>query len=188
VYNNVQVYAYTAYQFYAREGNVDLYLNKLKNLTEREYRNYQTARVKRGELKATKTKEDIEAEVYRKHSGEINDIMAVERAVERIEKNKKGKLIMDILLYTVFADVLNIGPRLEVYKSTESIKAGTRVYEAMENLHISHATVYYWLDYAYKLFAEERGLRYQEFPHLSRKYKKDKKKLTQGSKPIEEME
>lgn len=183
---NIQIYAYSAYQFYAREGNVELYLKKLSNLVDKEYREYQTARAKRGEVKAKKTKEDIEQEVYHRLMGETNDMLAVERAIKRIEQHRKGKLIMDILLYTVFAEVVNIGPKLEVYKSTAPLHPGSRVYEAMENLHCSHFTVYKWLNYAYQVFAEERHLRVEEYPNRGRKHSETKKKITPGSKPPED--
>ncbi|MFT8889465.1 MAG: hypothetical protein ABF904_11690 [Ethanoligenens sp.] len=94
------------------------------------------------------------------HEAELRDILAVQEVIERLNFKKNYDIVRAVrMVYFADAD-----------KPLEKGSISARVHQAELEIPASERQIYYWLNQARKIFAEERGLRIE-----NRKTKNKKK-------------
>jgi hypothetical protein len=141
-------YATEAFRFYAREGSVKKYKQKvlneiIKRQKEREEK-VTTGLVDSTGMAAIHAEEELEL-----RSAELADLEAVEYAMMVLELTKGTEAVKALRIVYMTAPELDI-KRGDIH---------TRVHAAESGIPASERSIYYWLSEGRRLFAEKRGLR-----------------------------
>ena len=140
--DHTREYATAAYRFYAYTGGYKKYINELLGDLKRQ-KGIGTVSPTEGAL-------ICKERILEERSAELADLEAVERSIHIIETLENGRDILQAVEMVYFKDCQRDIKRGEIQE---------RVHYAEIHIPASERQIYYWLNKARKIFANERGLR-----------------------------
>lgn len=145
--DHVRDYATAAFRFYAKEGSVKKYIEKM---AEQMKQADEQMGVQQGVCKPTEAALMRKERVMRERVSEVADLEAVERTLHILGSLASGREIRKAVEYVYFE---------EPWKDLEKGDIQARVHRAELYIPASERQIYYWLKKARTTLAEERGLR-----------------------------
>ena len=145
--DHVRDYATAAFKFYAKEGSVKKYIEKM---AEQMKQTDEQMGIQQGVCKPTEAALLRKERVMQERISEIADLEAVERTLHILGSLGSGREIRKAIEYVYFEDS---------WKDLEKGDIHNRVHHAEIFISASERQIYYWLKKARTTLAEERGLR-----------------------------